>query len=122
MITSLNIKDRKKLLFHTLLFSIAVFLSCSVVVSVFHNDDIKHETHPLNHSPVCQWIHEGKLCSRNSTVTDLAANLLSYLSVITALVILTSCFFQTKKHPDKKLPLNFLFLASTLSTRAPPRV
>ena len=110
--------NTKKCLFHVLFFSIAVFICCSVVFSVFHNDDVKHEIHPINHSPVCQWLHEGKLC--NSSVTDLSLNFFPFISVIATLLLFTPCFLLLGKHKEKKDPLNFLFLSSTHPSRAPP--
>jgi len=112
------IKTKKHFL-SFLLFSIAVFISCSIVVSVFHNDDEKHEIHPLNHSPVCQWINEGKLCNRN-TATDLSLANTPFISFFTIFFILTTFFLLAGKNKEKILPINRFFLGSVLITRAPP--
>ena len=109
----------KKYFLSFLLFSIALFISCSVVVSVFHNDDKKHETHPINHSPVCQWINEGKLCNRN-TATDLSLANTPFISFFTTFCILTACFLLTGKNKEKTLLISRFFLGSALLTRAPP--
>ena len=76
-----SIKIKKHFL-SFLLLSIAVYISCSVFASVFHNDDEKHETHPLNHSPVCQWVKEGKLCNQN-TATNISLAGMLFISFIT---------------------------------------
>jgi hypothetical protein len=102
-----------------LLFSIAVFISCSVVVSVFHNDTLKHETHPINNSPVCPWINEGKFFNRN-TATDNSLACTPFVSFFTTFCIFTTCFLLTGKKKEKNLPINRFFLGSTLITRAPP--
>ena len=112
------IKTKKHFLFF-LLFSIAVFISCSIVVSVFHNDDEKHETHPINHSPVCQWINEGKLCNRN-TATDISLVSTPFVSFFTTLCMFTACFLLAGKNKEKNLPISRFFLGSALVTRAPP--
>ena len=112
------IKTKKHLLYF-LLFLITVFISCSVVVSVFHNDDKKHETHSLNHSPVCQWIKEGKLCNRK-TATNFSLAGMPFKSFFTVFCIFTACFLLTGKNKEKILPINRFFLGSALITRAPP--
>ena len=112
------IKTKKHFL-SFLLFSIAIFICCSIVVSIFHNDDEKHEIHPLNHSPVCQWIKEGKLCNRN-TVTDISLANTPFISFFTIFCILTACFLLTGKNKEKNLPINRFFLGSALFSRAPP--
>jgi hypothetical protein len=109
----------KKHFLSFLLFSIAVFISCSIVVFVFHNDDEKHEIHPLNHSPVCQWINECKLCNRN-TATDLSLASTPFISFFTTFCIFTACFLLSVKNKEKTLPINRFFLDSTLIARAPP--
>jgi hypothetical protein len=113
------IKTKKRFL-SFLLFSIALFISCSVVASIFHNDDKKHEIHPLNHSPVCQWINEGKLCNRNTVTTDISLANTPFLSFFTTFCILTTCFLLAGKNKEKNLPINHFFLGSALVTRAPP--
>ena len=112
------IKTKKHFL-SFLLFSIAVFISCSVVVSVFHNDDEKHETHPINHSPVCQWINEGKLCNRN-TATDLSLASMPFISFFTIGFIITASLLLTGRCKEKTFEFNCFFLDSTLAARAPP--
>jgi len=112
------IKTKKRFL-SFLLFSIAVFISCSIVVSVFHNDDEKHEIHPLNHSPVCQWIKDGKLCNRN-TATDISLAGMPFISFFTTFCILTTCFLLTGKNKEKNLLIDRFFLESALLSRAPP--
>ena len=102
-----------------LLFSIAVFISCSVIVSVFHNDDKKHETHPLNHSPVCQWINEGKLCSRN-TAMDTSLAITPFISFFTTFCIFTASLLLIEKYKEKNLLFNCFFYGSALTSRAPP--
>jgi hypothetical protein len=112
------IKTKKHFL-SFLLFSIAVFISCSIVVSIFHNDDEKHEIHPLNHSPVCQWIKEGKLCNRN-TATDISLAGMPFIAFFTTFCIFSACFLLTEKNKEKNLPINHFFLGSSLFSRAPP--
>jgi hypothetical protein len=109
----------KKHFLSFLLFSIAVFISCSIVASIFHNDDKKHEIPPLNHSPVCQWINEGKLCNRN-TATALSLAGMPFMSFFTTFCIFTTCFLLSVKNKEKNLPINHFFLGSALLTRAPP--
>jgi hypothetical protein len=115
---NLLIKIKKHFL-SFLLFSIALFICCSVVASIFHNDDKKHEIHPLNHSPVCQWINEGKLFNRN-TATDLSLASMTFMSFFTIFCIFTACFLLSVKNKEKNLPINRFFLGSALFTRAPP--
>ena len=112
------IKTKKYFLFF-LLFSIAVFISCSVLVSVFHNDVLKHETHPINNSPVCQWINEGKHYNRN-TATDNSLACMPFVSFFTIFCTFTAYFLLTGKNKEKTLPMNRFFLGSTLITRGPP--
>jgi len=111
--------NTKKHFLSFLFFSIAVFVACSVFVSVFHNDDIKHETHPLNHSPVCQWINEGKLCNRNTTA-GIHLDIFSSVSFITSFCILTADLLLLERCKEKTFKFNRFFLDSSLTTRAPP--
>jgi len=104
----------KKHFLSFLLFSIAVFITCSIIVTVFHNDSVKHETHPINHSPVCQWINEGKLCSHVSLAIT------PFFSFITTFCIFTTGLLLTEKYKENNLQLNHLFLGSALTSRAPP--
>ncbi len=106
--------NTKKHFLSFLLFSIAVFIACSIIVTVFHNDAVKHETHPINHSPVCQWINEGKLCSHVSLAIT------PFFSFITISCIFISSLLLTEKYKENNLQLNHLFLGSALTTRAPP--
>jgi len=114
-----SIIKTKKHFLSFLLFSIAVFISCSVIVSVFHNDDIRHETHPINHSPVCQWINEGKLCSRNTAI-NLSLPTTPFISFFTTFCTFAASLLLIEKHKEKNLLLNCFFLGSSLTTRAPP--
>ena len=111
--------NTKKHLLSFLLFSIAVFIACSVIVTVFHNDAVKHETHPINHSVVCQWINEGKLCSRNTTV-DISLAITPFFFVITTSCIFATGLILTGKYKENSFQLNHLFLSSAPTTRAPP--
>lgn len=109
----------KKHFLSFLLFSIAVFIACSVIVSVFHNDDIKHETHPINHSPICQWVNEGKLCSRNTTV-GFSLDIMPSLSFIIPFCTLTAGLLLVGRYKEKTFEFNSFLLGSTLVPRAPP--
>jgi len=113
-------RQRKKLFFYLLLFSLVLFAGSSIVVFVFHNDDTRHEPHTRNHSPVCQWLHEGKLCGRTASVSGQTQAFISFLFLFAAPVAFSLRRLPVARHSEQKQPFNISLLAAKNLTRAPP--
>jgi len=91
----------------------SALLLASVLFTVFHNGCTHGTVHQLEHSAVCKWVKDGKLCNNNSPVKPFAAA----LSTVPLAVFLL--MFPATVHRTRCLSIVPRYL-STHHTRAPP--
>jgi len=106
---------RGSILYSRLVFA-GLLLAASVCYPLIHNDDRAHTTHPLEHSAVCKWVKDGKIC-RTGGHAGLRLVLAAFSLVL--LPFLLPCRGVVHKRPGV---FSTLLLPPVKRSRAPPRV